>query len=48
MFQKFAELVRNQFDQMSKHELFTIDVNSDEVWQKYLASFPRRNEPDLS
>lgn len=45
MFQKFAELVKAQFDQMSKHELFALDVNSDEVWQKYLASFPAGTNP---
>lgn len=39
-FVKFKRAVAKQFDRMSKHELFTVDVDKDKLWDTYLASFP--------
>lgn len=44
----FLELkkpVVGQFDQMKRRELFCVDVNRDELWAKYLASFPEGTDP---
>lgn len=45
MFKEFAELVRRQFDEMSKHELFVVDISRDLVWERYLKAFPHGTDP---
>ena len=40
MFNKFAVAVRKQFDIMAKGELFLVDRARDDIWGKYLDSFP--------
>lgn len=42
-FQKFARAVKARFDQMSKHELYVVDV--DDLFDKYLAAFPEGTNP---
>lgn len=39
-FKQFAEQITKQFSMMQKHELFRLDVDGDEFWEKYLSSFP--------
>lgn len=40
MFKDFSDAVRNQFDEMSKGELFVMDIDKDVVWNHYLDAFP--------
>lgn len=44
-FKSFADIVRTQFDQMQKSELYVVDVEKDELWDLYLASFPEGTNP---
>ena len=44
MFNKFAEAVKKQFDELSKSELF-VTVNGQSVYDTYLASFPAGTDP---
>ena len=39
-FMVFKNAVKEQFNKMSKNDLFVIDVNKDELWNLYLDSFP--------
>jgi len=39
-FSKFKHAIDRQFDKMAKHDLFRTDVNKDQLWDKYLSSFP--------
>lgn len=39
-FRKLKEAIRIQFDKMAMHQLFTVSVNKDEMWELYLDSFP--------
>lgn len=44
-FKPFAQAVNQAFTQMSQHELFVLDVDVDELWGHYLASFPAGTNP---
>lgn len=44
-FSKFKEVVAKQFNAMKGHELFRTDVEKDEMWETYLASFPEGSNP---
>lgn len=44
-FHDFKAPVRAQFERMSKHDLFCVDISGDELWQHYLASFPAGTNP---
>lgn len=44
-FKRFAEAVRKQFGVMSQGPLFQSAAAGDEVWSKYLASFPVGSDP---
>src|SRR5882672_3044308 len=39
-FSKFKHAIDRQFDKMAKRDLFRTDVNKDQLWDKYLSSFP--------
>ena len=39
-FTEIANAVREQFEVMSEHELYVVDFDRDEIWQRYLKSFP--------
>lgn len=39
-FKKFANLIKEQIEKMSEGELFCVDVSTEDVWNKYLDSFP--------
>lgn len=39
-FSQFAAAIKQQFDIMSKHPLFLVDVSKDIMWEHYLESFP--------
>ncbi len=39
-FKPFAKQINTQFDEMSKTQLFIMNVNKDEMWNFYLDSFP--------
>jgi len=39
-FRKFSALIRSHFDEMSKGELYVVDISGDELWDAYLAAFP--------
>src|SRR5574340_426093 len=44
-FHAFATRIKDQFDMMSKHELFTVAATGDEMWDAYLAAFPEGSNP---
>lgn len=44
-FQKFKLPVARQFEKMSKHPLFRLDVDKDALWSAYLSSFPEGTNP---
>lgn len=44
-FPKFAKLVHERWLMLSKHELFTSLLTTDEVWAEYLQSFPPGSNP---
>lgn len=44
-FKIFKQAVANQFDSMSKNDLFRVDVTGDELWDVYLKSFPAGTDP---
>lgn len=44
-FKNFKLAVAKQFDEMSKHELFRVDVDKDLLWNTYLSSFPEGTNP---
>lgn len=39
-FSKFSRLIKKRFDELSKHELYTVHLDPDAVYQTYLSSFP--------
>ncbi len=39
-FNKFANKIEQQFNKMSKSTLYTVNLEPDEVWDKYINSFP--------
>lgn len=41
----FGRAVAKQFDKLSKHELFVVDVDKSELWETYLKSFPAGSNP---
>lgn len=55
-FSKFKRAVAAQFQRMQEHDLFVADIDGDELWNTYLASFPegtnlvyrKRTEHDCS
>jgi hypothetical protein len=44
-FDKFADPVRKQFQQMAKGDLFVVDIDGDTLYQLYLDSFPEGTNP---
>jgi hypothetical protein len=44
-FHTFKTAVARQFATMQKHQLFTVDVSGDVLWQTYLSSFPEGTNP---
>lgn len=44
-FKKFAAAVNTQFNKMSEHELYRLDISGQEVWDAYLAAFPEGTNP---
>lgn len=44
-FKNFKLAIAKQFDEMSKHELFRVDVDKDLLWNTYLSSFPEGTNP---
>lgn len=44
-FPKFATIVAHRFDQLSKNELYVVNVARDELFELYLASFPSGTNP---
>lgn len=44
-FQKFKLPVARQFERMSKHPLFRVDVDKDAMWSAYLSAFPEGTNP---
>lgn len=44
-FVKFANLVAHRFAQLSKHELYTVGVERDQLWETYLETFPEGTDP---
>ncbi len=44
-FAPFGLAVHNQFQDMAKNEFFTVDLNGEEIWDFYLASFPPGTNP---
>jgi len=44
-FQKFKQPVAKQFEKMSKHPLFRLDVDKDALWVTYLTAFPAGTNP---
>jgi len=44
-FDKFSNAVHTRFNEMSKNELYVVDVSGDELYELYLASFPDGTNP---
>src|SRR5574343_143229 len=44
-FKPFSQAVERRFAELSKQELFVVDVDKDVLWSKYLASFPAGSDP---
>lgn len=44
-FNKIKRPIAKQFDKLSKHALFRVDIDKDELWSTYLASFPAGTNP---
>jgi hypothetical protein len=44
-FHDFAAPVEAQFSLMAKRDLFIVDIDGDELWQAYLAAFPKGTNP---
>ena len=44
-FDKFADAVRMRFDELSASPLFVLAVDSDKLWDTYLAAFPEGTNP---
>lgn len=44
-FPKFADAVSRHFDEMSKNELYVVDITGDDLYNHYLASFPDGTNP---
>lgn len=44
-FKPFSKAIKNQFDKMSKKELYRVNVTGDELWELYLKSFPEGTNP---
>ena len=39
-FNKFAEQVKNQFNEMSQHQLYRVSTTKGSLWKVYMNSFP--------
>lgn len=44
-FIEFKTAVQHQFNSMKKHKLFTVGVDKDQLWTRYLQSFPPGTNP---
>lgn len=44
-FKPFSQRVHTLIEQMSKGELYTVDVSGDKMWESYLAAFPEGTDP---
>ena len=44
-FSVFAKAVRRRFDELSQEPLFVVDSDRDEIWTRYLGSFPPGSNP---
>lgn len=44
-FSSFSEQLRQRFEALSQHELYTVAITGDEVWAAYLTAFPEGTNP---
>lgn len=44
-FSTFSEQLRQRFEALSQHDLYTVAITGDEVWAAYLAAFPEGTNP---
>ncbi len=44
-FSNFSKLIENNFKEMSRGEIFKVDIDKDKLWQTYLNSFPEGSDP---
>lgn len=44
-FHPFADAIKTRFDEMSKGELFVVNIDKDVVWNAYLEAFPEGENP---
>lgn len=44
-FNIFKNAVAKQFERMQKHQLFRVQVSKDDLWEKYLSSYPEGTNP---
>jgi len=44
-FKKFTSIVRDNFNKMSKGNLYVVDCGKDDIFEAYLASFPEGSNP---
>jgi len=44
-FSNFSTAVYDKFNELTKHQLYTVDIAPDEMWQTYLHSFPVGTDP---
>lgn len=44
-FKGFRDAVEKRFNEISKYPLFRVNVSKDELWEKYLSSFPDGSNP---
>ena len=44
-FSNFSPMVRKNWDEMAQSELYKVNISKDDIWDKYLASFPEGSNP---
>lgn len=44
-FHKLKHAVERQFDKLARHDMFRTEVDKDQLWENYLASFPPGTNP---
>jgi hypothetical protein len=44
-FKQFAQAVEKQFKKMSKHPLFIVEVEKNDIWDRYLEAYPKGRNP---
>lgn len=45
MFKQFMKDIQEHFELMQEYNLFEVDLSEDELWEKYLGSFPEGTNP---